>query len=313
MSETPVGTAVPSVSVIIPVYNDAARLRLCLEALERQTYPKDRYEVVVVDNGSENGEEIAEACQAVAQARYLHEPKSGSYAARNKGIACTSSEIVAFTDSDCVPHRDWLEKGVTHLTEAPERGLVGGNVIVFFKDATRKTAAELYESAFAFPQRRRIESSHWSVTANLFTHRHVIDEVGPFNDRLRSGGDAEWGKRVHNAGYRLVYADDARIDHPARASLRDLLTKSARVAGGGHSKMLQKNTRYFLRHFVRSVYYSFRKSLIILVQGAYEVPTTRRFTLSERVKIAIVLNLVTGARLAEQVKLRLTGGQVRRS
>ncbi|WP_406672106.1 glycosyltransferase, partial [Natronospira sp.] len=87
------------VAVIVPVYDDARRLAGCLRALEEQTYPADRYQVLVVDNGS--GEDIAGVCRAFPRVRCVSEPRPGSYAARNKGIACTEGEFLAFTDSDC--------------------------------------------------------------------------------------------------------------------------------------------------------------------------------------------------------------------
>ena len=101
------------VSVIIPVYNDSERLKLCLEALENQTYSKDLYEVIVVDNASE--EDIKSIVGQFSQAKYTYESQSGSYVARNKGISIARGEILAFTDSDCIPASDWIEKGVANL------------------------------------------------------------------------------------------------------------------------------------------------------------------------------------------------------
>lgn len=97
------------VSVIIPVLNDSERLKLCLEALEHQTYPKKLYEVIVVDNGSDQsiGSVVSKFTQATATA----ESHPGSYVARNKGILIAQGDIIAFTDADCIPALDWIEKG----------------------------------------------------------------------------------------------------------------------------------------------------------------------------------------------------------
>ncbi len=112
---------------------------------------------------------------------------------------------------------------------APDCDIVGGSVVVKPKNGAKRTAVELYESAFAFQQRQRIEESHWGVTANLFVRRNVIDAVGPFSNELISGGDAEWCRRAHAAGHRIVFAERARVDHPERGSLVELLSKARRV------------------------------------------------------------------------------------
>lgn len=301
----------PVVAVIIPVFNDGGRLATCLRALDEQTYPVDRYRVLVVDNGS--SEDIEGVCRAFAHVRYLHEPRPGSYAARNKGIDSTTAEILAFTDSDCIPHQDWLENGVARLMVAPDCGIVGGGVIVFPKESSRRTAVELYESAFAFPQKRRIEVSHWGVTANLFVRRSVIESVGPFRAELLSGGDAEWGRRAHAAGHRIAFAEGARVDHPARGSLGELLAKSRRVAGGARAARHDTPKRYLLRFLARSAYRCSRRTLRILTRDHFDAVGVERFTMLERLKIAGVQSLVTLSRMAEVVSLRLTKRSAKRA
>lgn len=216
------------VSVIIPVYNDAARLRSCLAALEAQRYPRELFEVVVVDNNS--SEDIESVVRDYPQARYGFESSPGSYAARNWGLGLAKGELLAFTDADCIPAPDWLEEGVKALLAAPDCGLVGGEVELFFKTPGKPTLAELHESAHGFAQKKFVTEQHYSVTANLFTFRRRFDEVGPFS-HVKSGGDREWCQRVVAAGYPLVYAPRAVVAHPARASLREMLEREMRFTG----------------------------------------------------------------------------------
>ncbi len=220
----------PQVSVLIPVFNDEQRLATCLAALQRQTYPQERYEVIVIDNASTV--DIKSVVQKFSRARYCFEGRPGSYAARNKGLEIAGAEVLAFTDSDCIPADDWLERGVEALQNNPDCGLVGGAITVFYKNPARPTAVELYENLRAFPQRRYIERDNFGATANVFTHRGIFDAVGHFNDGLKSGGDAEWGKRVAAAGYRLCYAEDVRVAHPARSTFAEYYTKTVRVMSG---------------------------------------------------------------------------------
>lgn len=222
--------SIPFVSVIVPVFNDVGRLQSCLQALDEQSYPKSHYEVIVVDNGSEHS--VEPLVRTFGQARAAYEVRPGSYAARNRGIRLAGGEILAFTDADCIPARDWLENGVRRVLTTPDRGLVAGRIEVFIRDPDRPTAAEIYDALTAFPQKTCVEQRRYGMTANAFTSRSVLESVGLFEPTLKSGGDVEWGQRATALGYRLVYADDARVRHPARRSLRALCGRQRRLVGG---------------------------------------------------------------------------------
>ena len=95
------------VTVVIPVLNQERTLEACLRSLLRQTYPKDRFEVVIVDNNSsDRTREIIRAFPF----RYAHEPQRSSYAARNRGVSLARGRVVAFMDSDCEADPRWLEE-----------------------------------------------------------------------------------------------------------------------------------------------------------------------------------------------------------
>lgn len=218
------------VSVIVPVFNDCEHLKTCLEALESQIYPKNLYEVIVVDNASD--EDIESVVSQFDQALTTHESRPGSYAARNKGISLAKGNIIAFTDADCIPARDWIEKGVANLLHVSNSGLVAGKVEFIFKNPNQPTAVELYDSVTFLQQQKYVEQRNFGATANIFTFKSVINDVGVFNDTLKSGADREWGQRVFSAGYKQIYADDTCVAHPARHSLEQLYKKIVRVIGG---------------------------------------------------------------------------------
>jgi len=209
------------VSVIIPVYNDLERLKICLNALENQTYPRSLYEVIVVNN--DPAEDIESHIAQSDNFRVICESRRGSYAARNKGILNAKGPVIAFTDSDCIPREDWIEKGVETLLSQPNIGLVAGKIRVVVRDPENPTAIELYEKIVAFPQKYYVERQKYGATANLFTFRNVIEKVGCFNDRLLSSGDFDWGTRVFAAGYKQIFAADACVLHPARRTFRQKL------------------------------------------------------------------------------------------
>lgn len=184
----------PFVSVIVPVYNEALRIAKCIEALLNQTYPHERYEVLIVDNGS------SDTTQSVA-AKYpvkllIENTTQSSYAARNKGILNAKGDLIALTDADCIPAPDWIEKGVGNLLRVPNCGLVAGRISPLFKDPKRPNAFETYESIMHFRQKKYVQFHKYGATANVFTYKKTFEKVGLFNDTLRSGGDNEWGRRV---------------------------------------------------------------------------------------------------------------------
>lgn len=218
------------VSVIIPFYNDSENLANCLEAINRQTLDSSRFEIIVVDNGS--SQDISSVLKIYPAVHTFHEPKEGSYAARNKGILNSTGDILAFTDSDCIPAQDWLEKGLSSLVNKTNAGFVAGKVSFFARDEENMTAVEVWELLYNYDQESFIRDRHFGLTANLITKRSVMDEVGLFNSELKSAGDYEWGNRVYEKGFNIFYDEDLVVKHPARRTFSQLARKVRRLIGG---------------------------------------------------------------------------------
>ena len=108
---------------------------------------------------------------------------------------------------------------------------MAGKIELTFHDPKKRTAAELFESVFGLPQKTYVEWG-FGATANLFTTRATMDRVGLFDERLMSGGDAEWGRRLRAQGLALDYADDVRVLHGAKRTVGELCQRAVRVAGG---------------------------------------------------------------------------------
>jgi glycosyltransferase involved in cell wall biosynthesis len=217
----------PTVSIIIPVYNDQAGLDITLHSLGEQRYPGNSMEVIVVDNGSRPAMNIDPG--APAGTRLVHCETPGSYAARNHGVRCSSGQVLAFIDADCVATPGWIANGVRQALS--DNAPVGGEVCMY-TDNRRPTLAELLQLATGFEQRWSIEQQHFSVTANLIVPRSVFDRVGGFSEKLLSGGDRLWGWQAWAAGYPVRYADNAVVHHPCRSTVRSLVRQAVRVAGG---------------------------------------------------------------------------------
>lgn len=221
------------VSVIIPVFNDP-RIEQCLDALSRQTIGSHNFEVIVIDNGSKVPPTTL--IEKYPFARLEIETTPGSYAARNRALRIARGEVLAFTDSDCIPSPNWLSSGLADIEDSAGPVIVGGRINVFPQDLIRPKAVELYDIALAFDQELTIQEFSYSVTANLIVPRSLFDRIGPFNQKLLSGGDGEWCHRAIGAGFPIRYCDAAVVNHPARTTLAELIRKKRRVVGGRHQR-----------------------------------------------------------------------------
>jgi len=228
------------VSVIVPVYNDAAGIEIALGPLAAQSYPYDGYEVIVADNGS-----LDETPQVVRQFQEQHpdlihlvveDQVKSSYAARNKGIQSARGQILAFIDADCIPVPEWLEEGVRAMVEE-DAAFAAGQIKMTFR-GEEPNIWEYLDAARKLDQRAYVESAGFGATANLFVRRDLFDTYGLFRGDLQSGGDYEFGRRLTRSGEKLVYAARAIVHHPARSTFESILKKSRRVARG--QKQLQE-------------------------------------------------------------------------
>jgi len=230
------------VSVIIPVYRDGLRLEKCVQALEKQTFPKENFEVLVVNN---DPDEVPMLPPSSILLKLLNEFNPGSYAARNTGIRHARGDLIAFTDSDCIPDRDWLKNAVEAFADRNiER--IGGKIEQFAENESHSNAVCQYQKFFAFDQKTYIHKRGYSVTANLVVRKEVFERVGLFNDELMSGGDFEFGTRATRSGVSLIYDPKVIVNHPIRSTLKDLVRKKRRVKGGDYDIRKNKPTLKYL-------------------------------------------------------------------
>jgi glycosyltransferase involved in cell wall biosynthesis len=271
----------PFISVIVPHFNDLENLASCLALLNRQTLPRDRYEIIVADNNSSCGfAAVTEVCCGFA--RIVSAPIQGAAEARNTGVLAAHGDVIAFIDSDCRPAPDWLEKGLQALKSAD---VVGGRVIVSVEYPHKPSPAEAYELVFAFNTRRYVNDKGFCVTANMFTRRTVFDRTGKFRSGVSE--DLDWGQRATRLGFSVIYADDAIVHHPARRDWLALVQKWRRLTSESYNLMLEQpggGIHWFAR--------SWLVLLSPLVQVFYILKTEELRTASQRFgALAILIRL----------------------
>lgn len=216
------------ISVIIPVFNDVTGIVRTLEGLSRQSWPLGSVEVIVVDNGSD--QPIALPTGYLFPVQVVRCDTPGSYAARNAGAAVAKGEVFAFTDADCIPSEHWLERGIDSLIEGGGVWAVGGEVL--FTPIDSPTGVALYQMTTGFGQEGNIRDKGFSATANLFCTKAQFEKVGPFEERLLSGGDREWAWRASTHQIGISYQPDAIVYTAPRSTLRGAVRQARRVVAG---------------------------------------------------------------------------------
>lgn len=200
------------VSVVVPTHRRLDSLRSLMSGLEDQTLRRDRWEAVIVDDGS--GPDIAASIDQMASevsfsVRVVHRESSGGPAvARNLGWRSTSTPLVAFLDDDCVPDPKWLEAGLSAFTR-PLVGVVQGRTV-------RPASGDRYRYTPFTVVREVLTPSPWFEGCNIFFRREALEQAGGFDEsfgRFPCGEDTNLGWSVLGGGWEREWAENAVVEH----------------------------------------------------------------------------------------------------
>jgi len=212
-----------AVSVILPARTDSACLRSALEALERQMFP-GAYEVVVVCPDELN-------LAANPRARLVRDSGNGPGAALSVGVSAARGAVLALTDINCVPEPGWVEAGVACLELMQRPGLVAGRIVQTARDAERPNAVETFEFESSLRQDEDVRRGVASAS-NLFVTRALFDAVGWFREDMASKSDWEFCLRAREAGFGLLYCNEAAVSHRVIGTWPGLWRSKIRLARG---------------------------------------------------------------------------------
>jgi GT2 family glycosyltransferase len=209
-------------SIVIPTYNRPDRLEKCLQSMTQLDYPRDRFEVIVVDDGSAQPmESVAVPFQSHLNLTVIRQVNSGPAKARNTGASHAQGEYIAFTDDDCTLDRQWLRALETCFKAHPQ-ALVGGRTINALPDNVFSTASQLLIDYIYSYYNAPASSANFLASNNFAMPREQFQAVGGFdvNFPLAAGEDREFCDRWLHHGYAIVYAPEVTIHHAHHLSLK---------------------------------------------------------------------------------------------
>ncbi len=217
----------PQVSVVIATLNRATYLNLCLHALTKQTASSNEYEIIVVDNGSNDNtcEVVSAYCESHINIRYILEPRQGLAIARNTGVKHSKADIIAFTDDDAIPDPSWVKKITERFANLDASVAVMGGEVRPIWEAPRPTwltdalMRPLSAGLFWGPTARILRGDEWLVEVNIAYRKSRIIEFGGFPENLGRIGDSLLSGEgcinilLARAGLNAFYDPDIIVGH----------------------------------------------------------------------------------------------------
>lgn len=211
-------------SVIVPVYNGAGVIERCLNALAAQTVAPERYEVIVVDDGSTDDTAAVIDCWRRAHPRLqltlLSQANAGPAAARNRGAAAARAPLLLFTDADCAPTPTWIEAMTAPFADPDVAGAKGAYVTEQTGLVPRFVQAEYedrYDRMAGQAQIDFIDTYSAAYRRAIFLENNGFDPIFT----TASVEDQEFSFRLAQKGYRLVFAPAARVSHLHDSGVRE--------------------------------------------------------------------------------------------
>ncbi len=214
--------AQPFFSIVIPTYERPTQLVACLQSLVSLDYPRHRFEVIVVDDGSSTPlDSVIVPFRRQLDLTCLTQPNAGPAAARNTGARRARGAFLVFTDDDCMATPNWLRTLAARFAATPEPIIGGRTLNALPNDPYAMTSQIMTDAVYAYfnadPHR-----AQFFPTNNLALPTRRFLEIGGFDTSfpLAASEDREFCDRWLHAGLRMIYAPEVIVHHAHALSLR---------------------------------------------------------------------------------------------
>lgn len=206
-------------SVIVPTFNRPRPLTACLEALANLDYGRDRFEVIVVDDGSTTPLEPAVVAFADRlDLSLIRQANAGPAAARNRGAQAARGTWLAFTDDDCQPARDWLTRLAREFAGHPD-AVVGGHTVNALTDNLCSSMSQVIVDVVYRYYNACAEDARFLASNNLAMARELFTRMGGFAPAFTTAEDRELCDRLGVAGIRMRQSAACTVEHRHELSL----------------------------------------------------------------------------------------------
>lgn len=184
----------PKVSIVMPALNAGKHLVKVLEAFDKLDYPKEKIEIIFVDNGSKDDTvSIAEKRGTIV----LEEPNAKIGQLRNLGVVRSTGNILAFLDSDCIVDPQWLKNAIPHLMRK-NVGAAGCHTRI------PKHGTWVEKTLDFHANKEGVKEVEYLPTANLIMKGEVFEKVGGFNPDLETGEDSDLCHKIRGLNLKLI-------------------------------------------------------------------------------------------------------------
>jgi glycosyltransferase involved in cell wall biosynthesis len=214
------------ISIVVPTFNSAKVLGTCLESLTNQTVGQEKYEVIVVDDGSTDETRDIVSKHPV---KYIYQQNSGPAVARNNGVRQAEGEIILFTDADCEPQSNWIEELVKPLRDPQVVGVKG-----IYKTRQKELIARLVQIEYEhkYERMKKFKYIDFIDTYSAAYRKDIFTKYGGFDERYPKASveDQELSFRLSRDGNKMVFNPEAVVYHRHSACLMDYLMKKYKIA-----------------------------------------------------------------------------------
>ncbi|MBI5873494.1 MAG: glycosyltransferase [Candidatus Omnitrophica bacterium] len=216
------------ISIIVPSYNRKERLKQCLGSIFLQDFPKDKFEVIVIDDGSTDGtKDMLEGMSRERKNfRYFSQSRRGPATARNLGMKHSRSEIVGFTDNDCILAKDWARRMVEAHRACETASAIGGSTRVDPRNIKAVVSQFLSDGAIHVDINGNKEVVFFP-TCNVSLKKTLIKNE-EFNGSfpLPAGEDLDFFWRLFKKGHKFIYRKDIVIFHDCHPGVVSFLRQA---------------------------------------------------------------------------------------
>ena len=234
-------------SVIVPTCNRPRELEACLTALAALRYAADRFEVIVVDDGSAEPAGTAVALFGNRlNVSVVRQENAGPAAARNRGVEHARGAWLAFTDDDCLPDADWLRTLACRLEERADC-VVGGHTANGLTDNLCSAMSQIIVDVVYRYYNVRPEEALFLTTNNLAMPRDLFQAIGGFDEAFTTSEDRDLCDRCLCRGLGLLYAPECVVYHRHSLSYRSFCKQHFNY-GRGAFRFLRGQVQRRSRH-----------------------------------------------------------------